>query len=198
RSVVAEVVGEVVDVEVDVRSHDVVAHLHGVFADVGHHQFGMRSCEGEAAADGFPQSMRFAVADVFADENRAERYRQERKVLPPLSQIGDRDQAGVAVRKTRFVDDEPRIYLPSGHRRYDAVEAHAFGVLGPSAQRHLKKKKRRRAFAGNGDALLLHVGKELGSAFGTGDEQRAAAASYRAARTQDAVAFGEIRQSAVT
>ena len=156
----AEIVGEFVYIEPDVRLHDLIAHLDCVLANVRHHRGFVPSSEVQARTDGGIERSGLRRIDVVANENRAERNWKQRHVLPPLSEVGDRDQTGVAVGEARFVNDQPGIDLAVGDGGDDFVKAHLRNFR-TASQGELQQHEGRRPFAWNRDALAREVRKML-------------------------------------
>ena len=195
-AILTEVLGELVDVELDVRAHHVVAHLDGVLADVRHYRRLVRTRERQALANRRVDRMRLLVADVVAHQDRPERNRQQRHVLPPLAQVGNRDQPGIAIGEARLVNDQPGIDLAVRDCGYDPIEAHLHG-LRTRAERKLQQHERRRALSRNRDPLAREFAEEWGRFGGARDQQRAAAAPDRAAGGENAIAIHQKRNRAV-
>ena len=151
-SAVANVVGELVDVERDMRAHHLVAHLGRVLANVRHDRLFVRLSESQAPANRIVERTQLCPGDVVACDDGAERNRQGGHVLPPFAEVGNRDEPGVTVGEAGFVNDQPGVDLACRDRVDDAVEAHLHG-LRAFAERELQEHVCRRTLSRDCDAL---------------------------------------------
>src|SRR3984885_1841596 len=198
-ALVADVVAELVHVQRDVLAHHVAVHLERVLAHVADDLVLALAREAQAAADRVVDRARFVARDVAAHENRAERDRVARLVLPPVAQIDHFFQTRLLVGEPRLVDDQPGGNFFVRNRIDDRVEAHLHR-LGLAPERQAQQCERRRRAARNRERRIAgEIGQQrrLRVDAGARDDERSAAAAERAARAQDAVFAEQRRDRAV-
>src|SRR5947207_5001569 len=81
--------------------------------------------------------------EIRAREDPREWNRKPGLLLPPLTEVRDRQQAVVAVREAALVDDQPGVHLPARDRSEDPVVAQ-FDDIGEAGRRESKQEERRR------------------------------------------------------
>ena len=120
-AVLAEVAGELVDVERDVPLLHVGVHLGGVLGDVAADAAGsFQACSTEARI----ASVRAGQVERAPGQDRAERDRQPGVGLPPVAEVDQRRQPVRAVGEPRLVDDQAGVDQAVAHRRHDLGERH--------------------------------------------------------------------------
>ena len=192
---IADVVAELVNVQIDMRAHHRFVHFGGVLAHVRHDRgfVGARICQTFTHRS----RKRFGVGDVVAYGDRAERNGKRGRVFPPLAEVGYGDQVRVAIGEARFVNDQARVDLAGDDRVNDAVEAHDLR-LGSAPERELQEQKCGGTFPRNRDRAVCETRKEFGYAARPGDHERTATAPECPARSQQAISAGEKRHGAIT
>src|SRR5690606_25835862 len=117
----AEVQGEGVDVQVDMVFHDLLVHLLGIAADVGHDTVGMPEGEIDASVQDPVDPANQVVTQPTGGKDAPERDRQSGLGLPGLAEVGDPDQALRRAGEAVFVGDDTRGDLCLQHEIFDDV-----------------------------------------------------------------------------